>query len=416
MSNERTGTIVIVGASLAGGRIVEQLRRGGWEGRIVLVGAEKERPYDRPPLSKKLVRGQMEEEKLFFRPEGWYDENKIELHLGRRAVRLSSTARQVELDDGSPIDFDHLIVATGASARRLRCEGHQLEGVHVLRTLDDARAIRADVKSKKRVVVVGAGVIGAEVAASCRDEGLEVVMLEAGTGPLARAFGEHVGSWYGAQHRARGVDLRCSTTVTALRGNKRVEEVVTSDGQVIPCDFVVVGIGVDPDVAWLEGSGVRVDRGVIVDARCETSVPGIWAAGDVAAGPARALGGKHVIVESVDNAQTQGVTIAANLLGKNEQHDTVPFFWSDQFDLKLQSVGHVGLYDEVVVRGSMEKGAFAAFHLREGKPAFMIGVNRLKEIAVTKRLIAAGVAVPREVLADENASLTPFLPPKAAAT
>jgi len=408
MTTER---VVIVGASLAGGRAAEQLRRGGFAGSIALLGAEPERPYDRPPLSKKLIRGQIDEAKLFFRPAGWYDEHRIELVTGARARRLDTTAREVELDGGRRVAFDRLIIATGASARTLSCEGASLEGVYVLRTLEDARAIRREVQSKKRVVVVGAGVIGAEVAASCRDEGLEVVMLEAAAAPLLRAFGAEVGAFYESEHRARGVDLRCGTTVTALRGSSRVEEVVTSKGDRIACDFVVVGIGVEPEIGWLAGSGVRTDRGVIVDARCETSVAGIYAAGDVASGPARALGGRLVIVESVDNAQTQGATIVANLLGKPEEHDTVPFFWSDQFDLKMQSVGHVAGYDRVVYRGSREARAFVAFHLRGDELAFAIGVNRLKEIAGAKRLIAAGAKVSAEALADESIALSSLLPP-----
>ncbi len=404
------GRVVIVGASLAGGRAAEQLRRGGWKGSITLIGDEAERPYDRPPLSKKLIRGQIEEQKLFFRAPGWYDEHQIKLVTGQRARGLDATAREVELADGQRFSFDRLIIATGASARTLSCEGASLRGVHLLRTLEDARAIRAEVIQKKRVVVVGAGVIGAEVAASCRDEGLEVVMLEATERPLLRAFGADVGGFYADQHRARGVDLRCGTTVRELRGASSVEEVVTSAGDRIACDFVVVGIGVTPETAWLDGSGVRTDRGVIVDAHCETNLPGIYAAGDVASGPARILGGRHVIVESVDNAQTQGVTIVANMLGKPEVHDTVPFFWSDQFDLKMQSVGHVQPYDRVVVRGSMEARAFVAFHLLHGKLAFAIGVNRLKEIAGSKRLIAAGVEVSPEALADESVALASLLP------
>lgn len=407
MSN---GRVVIVGASLAGGRAAEQLRRGGWAGTITLIGDEPDRPYDRPPLSKKLIRGQIEEAKLFFRAPGWYDEHTIELHTGQRARALHTTAREVELEGGRRIAFDHLLIATGATARTLTCDGASMPGVHLLRTLEDARAIRAEVVSKKRVVVVGAGVIGAEVAASCRDEGLEVVMLEAAERPLLRAFGADVGAFYADQHRARGVDLRCGTTVTALRGSGRVEEVITSSGEHIACDFVVVGIGVTPETRWLEGSGVRVDRGVIVDTHCATNLPGIYAAGDVASCPARALGGRHVIVESVDNAQTQGVCVVASLLGKPEVHDTVPFFWSDQFDLKMQSVGHVQEYDRVVVRGSMEARAFVAFHLRAGKLAFAIGVNRLKEIAGAKRLIASGVDVSPEKLADDTVPLATLLP------
>ncbi len=404
------GRVVIVGASLAGGRAAEQLRRGGWTGAITLAGAEKERPYDRPPLSKKVIKGGFDESKLYFRAPGWYEEQRIELVTGARARGLDTTAREVELEGGRRLPFDHLLIATGAAARTVDCEGASLEGVHALRTLEDARAIQTLVATKKRVVVVGAGVIGAEVAACCREAGLEVVMLELADKPLLRAFGAFVGDFYAGEHRQKGVELRCGVGVAAIRGAGRVEEVVTTDGERIACDFVVVGIGVAPETAWLAGSGVRCDRGVLVDAHCETSVPGIYAAGDVARGPARALGGQHVIVESVDNAQTQGACVVANLFGKREEHDTVPFFWSDQFDLKMQSVGHVQPFDRVVLRGSREARAFVAFHLREGKLAFAIGVNRLKEIAAAKKLIASGAPVTEQALADESVGLATLLP------
>ncbi len=405
MSN---GTVVIVGASLAGGRAAEQLRRGGWSGRIVLVGEEPERPYDRPPLSKKFMRGQLDGEKLYFRAADWYDAQTIETRFCRRAASLSTTAREVTLDDGSALAFDRLLIATGAAPRMPRIPGIELEGVYPLRTVADARAIRAELVPGRRAVVIGAGVIGAEVAASCRDEGVEVVMLEALDTPLLRAFGPEIGRFYADLHRSRGVDLRCGAVLQALAGSRRVEEVVTAAGERIGCDFVVVGIGVDPCTAWLEGSGVRIDRGVLVDARCETSVPGIYAAGYVARGPSRKLG-RHVIVESVDNAQTQGTCVVANLLGEDEEHDTVPFFWSDQYDLKLQSVGHVGPYDSVVYRGSVEARAFVAFHLLEGKLQFAIGVNRLKEIAGSKKLIAADVPVTRAALEDDAVPLASLL-------
>ncbi len=407
MSN---GTVVIVGASLAGGRAAEQLRRGGHAGRIVLVGEELERPYDRPPLSKKFMRGQIDAEKLFFRGEDWYAAQTIETVLGRRAVSLSTTAREVTLDDGQVLPFEKLLIATGAAPRMPAIPGIDLAGVYPLRTMADARAIRAELAPGRRLVVIGAGVIGAEVAASCRDEGLEVVMLEALHTPLSRAFGPEIGALYAEIHRSRGVDLRLGVMVTELRGKGRVQEVVTSDGTRIGCDLVVVGIGVEPCTGWLEGSGVQIDRGVLVDARCETSVPGIFAAGDVARGPSKKLG-RHVIVESVDNAQTQGTTAVHNLLGKSEEHETVPFFWSDQFDLKLQSVGHVGPFDTVVYRGSVSARAFIAFHLLEGKLQFAIGVNRLKEIAGAKKLIAADVSVTRAALEDETVGLATLLSP-----
>lgn len=401
------GRIVVVGASLAGGRAAETLRRSGWEGEIVLVGDEPHRPYDRPPLSKKYLQRELDDEKLFLRPLAHYERLRVELELGARAVRLDARERAVELEGGRRIAFEKLVIATGARVRRLSCEGAELEGVHYVRTLEDSRALREELRAGRRVVVIGAGVIGAEVAATARRAGLEVVMLESAELPLLRAFGPEVGRFYADVHRAEGVELRCGTSVARFeRGSAgRVGAVVTSGGERIGCDLVVVGIGVVPSTDWLEGSGVALEHGgVIVDERCETSVRGVYAAGDVARWVDPRVG-RRVCVESIDNAQSQAVAAASNAAGKETPYAPVPFFWSDQYELKLQSVGHVGAYDRVVVRGSIEERAFVAFHLAGEKLAFAIGVNRLKEIGAAKKLIAAGVAVAPEALADESVSL-----------
>jgi len=406
----KNDTVVMVGASLAGGRAAEALRRGGHEGRIVLIGADPHRPYDRPPLSKKYLRGQLPEEKLYLRAGDFYEAQRIELITGVRAVGLSTTAREVALEDGRAVAFDRLLIATGADVRTLSCEGASLEGVHYLRSLDDSDAIRARLAPGKRVVVIGAGVIGAEVAAACRQEGLEVVALEAQETPLVRAFGPAVGALYAEEHRARGVDLRCGVAVRALHGAGRVEEVELTSGERIGCDFVVVGIGVSPAVSWLAGSGVAIEGGVLTDDRCRTNVPGIYAAGDVARTWSGALD-RHVCVESIDNAQTQAIAVAQNLLGNDTAHAAVPFFWSDQYDLRLQSVGHVTDFDQIVFRGSVEDRKFAAFHLAKGTLRFTVAVNRLKEIGISKKLIASGVEVPAVALADESFNLASLAAP-----
>lgn len=403
-----TDTIVIVGASLAGGRAAESLRKLGHTGRVVLIGAERDRPYDRPPLSKKAMRGQLAEDKLFFRAEDYYDKSGIELRTGVRATRLDAASRAVELSDGTKVHFDKLLIATGADVRRLTCEGADLAGVHYLRTLEDARGIRAELAPGKRLVVVGAGVIGMEVAASCREEGLEVTVLELLDVPLLRAFGREVGALYGRFHRERGVEVRCGIGVAALRGEGRVEEVVTSTGEVIPCDFVVAGIGVVPATAWLEGSGLALERGVLVNERCETNLPGVYAAGDVARF-FHARYGRHVMVEAVENAQLMAATAVSNMMGKDETHAPVAWFWSDQYDLKLQSVGVVDDYDRIVYRGSVETKQFAAFLLRGDRVTGVIGVNRLKEIAAAKKLISASIPVLDSMLADADVPMSKIL-------
>lgn len=402
-------TIVVVGASLAGGRCVEQLRRRGFEGRIQLVGAEAPRPYDRPPLSKKYLRRQMDEEKLYLRPLDFYAEKDVELVLGANATGLSCAAREVTLEDGRALAWDQLVIATGANVRRLRVPGAELEGVHYLRSLEDARGLREELSGGRRAVVIGAGVIGAEVAAACREEGVEVVMLEQAELPLLRAFGPEIGRLYDAVHRDHGVDLRCGVTATALRGQGQVEAVETSDGQRVDCDLVVVGIGVEPAVAWLEGSDVDVDGGVLVDDRCRTSAEGVFAAGDVTRWWSEAHG-RHMCVESVDNAQTMASHIAENALGGDSVYAPVPFFWSDQYDLKLQIVGHVGAYDQVVIRGSLEDRKLTAFHLREGRLAFAVGVNRLNEMGISRKLISSGAVLDPALLADEDVKGKALLP------
>jgi len=249
-----------------------------------------------------------------------------------------------------------------------------------------------------------------EVAASCREEGLEVIVLELMDLPLVRAFGREVGKLYGEFHRQRGVDLRCGVGVASLRGSGRVEEVVTTTGETIPCDFVVAGIGVVPATGWLEGSGVTLDRGVVVNERCETSLPGVYAAGDVARF-FHPRYGRHVMVEAVENAQLMAATAVSNLMGKSEVHSPVAWFWSDQFDLKLQSVGVVDEHDRVVYRGSIETKQFAAFLLKGDRVTGVIGVNRLKEIAAAKKLISASIPVKDEMLADPEIAMSKILAP-----
>lgn len=405
-----TDSIVIVGASVAGGRAAEYLRKQGFDGRIVLVGAEPHLPYDRPPLSKKFLRGQLPEEKLFFRTREYYAEHRIELVLGVRAERLVPDARSIVLSDGRSVPYGELLVATGARVRRLTCEGADLANVFVMRTLEDSKALHAVLRPGARIVVIGAGVIGAETAAACREEGCEVTMLEAEKLPLVRAFGREIGALYADIHREHGVDLRLGVTATRIAGDGgKASAVALSDGSTVACDAVVVGIGVVPDTEWLDGSGVKTDRGVLVDVNCQTNVEHVWAAGDATRFWSDAAGA-YVAVESVDNAQMMAAVACDRILGRDSKHVPVPYFWSDQYDLKLQSVGFVGDFDRVVYRGPTAKNeagkrAFAAFHVKGDRLAFFVGVNRLKEMAAAKKLIGAGATVTDAQLADESFSL-----------
>lgn len=403
--------VVIAGASLAGGRAAEQLRRGGYEGEIVVVGEEPHRPYDRPPLSKKLLQGGQTPDSVYFRSADWYAERKIEMVLGTRTTSLDSSARTVGLSDGRSLSFSSLVIATGADLRKLRGPGADLGGIHYVRSLDDSLRLGEDMKRARRVVILGAGVIGMEVAATCRLAGLEVVVVEIAPKPLARAFGAHIGDVYGEVHRDHGVDLRLGVGLQDIRGRDRVEEVELATGETIPCDLLVAGIGVTPASGWLAGSGIELapDGGVIVDDHARTNLPGIYACGDVATyfDPKE---GRPMRVESVDHAQNHAQVVASNIVGKDQAYAPVPFFWSDQYDLKLQSVGHVGPYDDVVYRGSVKDRTFVAFHLHDGRLTFAVGVNRLKEIGGAKKLIGARVRVDRAALADESVSLATLLP------
>jgi 3-phenylpropionate/trans-cinnamate dioxygenase ferredoxin reductase subunit len=402
-------TYLIVGASLAGGRAAEALRQAGFDGRIVLAGDEPDRPYQRPPLSKAFLRGEHSEEKLYLRPPDYYEQQRIELRLGARATRLDPTARVVELDSGERLGFDRLLIATGATLRRLDTPGADLTGVYYLRTVRDAERIRAKLVPGRKVVIVGAGFIGTEVAASCRQRGLEVTVLVGAPVPLQRALGEEIGRLYADFHREQGVDLRTGESVQAFRGTSRVEEVVTSSGKTIGCDFAVVGVGVVPATGWLAGSGLTLENGVVVDEYCETNIPGIFAAGDVASWWHPGLR-ERLRVEHFDNAQNQGVAAAQNMLGKRIPYGPVLFFWSDQYDLRLQYVGHASRWDRIVLRGNARSRSFTAFYLLGSQLRAALGVNRVKDVTAARRLIQAGAPVTAEQLADEQVDLKSLLP------
>lgn len=402
-------TCLIVGANLAGGRAAEALRQAGFEGRIILVGDEPYRPYNRPPLSKEFLAGDYPEEKLYLRPADFYEQQRIELRLGVRATALDVNARTVELDSGERVSFDRLLIATGVRLRRLRVPGADLAGIHYLRTIRDAEQIRAELAPGRKVVIVGAGFIGAEIAAVCRQRGLDVTLVELLPAPMQQALGEEVGRIIGRYHEEQGVHLHMGDGVQAFRGNGRVWEVITGSGQVYPCDFVVVGIGVIPETDWLERSGVALENGVIVDEYCETNIPGIFAAGDVANWWHPTLR-ERLRVEHETNAQSQGVTAARNMVGQRTVYDPVPFVWSDQYDLQLRYVGHASHWDTVVLRGNVEARSFSAFYLLDSQIRAVFAVNRNQDVMAARRLIQAGATASPAQLADEQVDLRTLLP------
>jgi 3-phenylpropionate/trans-cinnamate dioxygenase ferredoxin reductase subunit len=388
---------VIVGASLGGLRAGEALRRLGYDQPILIVGAERHPPYDRPPLSKQVLTGTHEPEATTLRVA---DDFEAEWLLGTPAVRADLERRVVGLADGTELPWDQLIVATGAHPRRLPELG-ELPGVHELRTLDDALALRTDLSRSPQVAVIGAGFIGLEVAASCRARGLEVSVLEALPVPLERAIGAAMGSVCADLHRSHGVEVRTGAVVEGLVGRDRVEGVRMAGGEVVPADVVVVGIGVAPSTGWLAGSGVDVADGVVCDRCLRVQVggrprPDVVAVGDVARWPHPRYGGT-VRIEHWTNAAEQAQAAAKTLVQGADAppFDPVPFFWSDQYTTKIQFVGHALPDDEVtVVDGDIESGRFVVAYGRDGRLVGALGFSRPAKVTEMRRLINDGAAYP----------------------
>lgn len=397
-------TYVIVGASLTGGTAAETLRSEGFDGRIVLIGAEPDPPYERPPLSKDYLRRESPREHVFLQGAQYYREHEIDLRLGERAVSLEAGERRVELESGERVRYDRLLIATGADLRRLYVPGIGLEGVRYLRTLRDADALGDELQKRPRVLVVGAGFIGSEVAASARFLGCEVTMMEIAPVPLVRALGEEMGSIYAEIHRDHGVDVRTGVGVAEFRGARRLEAAVTTTGDVISCDIAVIGVGVAPAVAWLEDSGVALENGVLTDELGRTNLPDVYAAGDVA-NWWHPVWRERLRLEHYDNALNQGAAVARNMLGAGEAYAPVPYFWSDQYELSLQYIGFASRWDSVVFRGDPATRSFSAFYVVNGRLRAALSINRITDQAPAERLIRAGVRIDEQRLSDEGIEL-----------
>jgi len=403
-------TFVVVGASLAGGTAAVTLREEGFDGRLVLVGAEPELPYERPPLSKEYLRGEAPFEKSLVRPPEWYREHEIELRLGTPALRVDPAERAVELAGGERILYDKVLVATGARNRRPPIPGLELEGVHDLRTLADADRIRAEIAPGRKAVVVGMGFIGSEVTASLREQGLDVAAVEGFQVPLQRVLGEEVGRTLAALHADHGVQTILGEHVAALEGSGRVERVVTAGGRRLDCDFVVVGVGVEPVTDVVAGTGVELDDGILVDELCRTSVEGVFAAGDVA-NHHHPIFRRRVRVEHWLNAIEQGAAAARSMLGKGSPYEEIHWFWSDQYDENLQYAGHHTGWDELVVRGSLEERKFVAFYVTNGVVQAAVALNRGRDLRRSIPLIRAQAPVDPGALCDEDIDLRTLVAP-----
>jgi NADPH-dependent 2,4-dienoyl-CoA reductase/sulfur reductase-like enzyme len=391
--------ILVVGASLAGLRAVEALRADGYDGRLTVIGAERHLPYDRPPLSKQVLAGTWDADRASLSPVGSsFDELAVDWRLGQPAVGLDLTAREVALADGTTVGYDGLVVATGARVRTLPGQPAHA-GLHTLRTIDDCIALKADLDAgPSRVVVVGAGFIGSEVAATARGLGLEVTVLEALPVPLQRGLGDEMGAVCGEIHRDHGVDLRLSAGVEGFDadGSGRVSRVRLSDGSAIDAEVVVVGVGVAPATDWLEGSGLTLQDGVVCDETC-LAAPGVVAAGDLARWP-NALFGEVMRLEHWDNAQAQGAHAGRRLLAGDaaspatHAYAPVPWFWSYQYDRKIQVAGRPSSDAEVaIVEGSVEERRFVALYGRAGKVVGVLGMNRPGPVVRWRKAIAEGM-------------------------
>jgi 3-phenylpropionate/trans-cinnamate dioxygenase ferredoxin reductase subunit len=399
----------IVGAGQVAATAVESLRREGYSGRIVVVGDEAHLPYQRPPLSKKYLSGEMPFERLLIKPASFYEQARAELRLGVRVNSLDLNRRELALSDGNSLIYERLLLATGSVPRKLNFPGHELGGIHYLRTTADVDRIRAEVQdAPRRVVIVGAGYIGLEVAATCRQLGHSVEVLEMADRAMNRVVAPEVAAFFTEHHRRRGVQIHTGTFVSAFEPQAeipgRVGGVLTIDGRRFPADLVIIGVGVVANSALAEAAGLAVENGIAVDEHCRTSDPHVWAAGDCTSHPSGRYQ-RRVRLESVDSAFEQARTAAANMAGRSASHNRVPWFWSDQYELKLMIIGLNIDYDRALLRGQMDSGTFSCCYLKGRELLAVDCVNNPKDFVAAKKLIADRAHVDATKLPDARIAL-----------
>ena len=382
-----TNTVVIVGAGHGAGQVVVSLKQHKFDGKIVLIGDEPHLPYQRPPLSKKYLAGELQPERLYFKPESFYEDPQIEVLLDTRVASIDRAGGAITTDGGQEIGYDKLVLALGSRVRTLPVDGADLPGIHYLRSIADVDAIHEDMSSKKNVVIVGAGYIGLEVAAVCCQHGLDVTVLEREDRVMSRVVSPNVSDYIQLQHTGQGVRLQLSTGIRAFEGKRRVRKVLTSDGDALPTDFVIVGVGILPNMELAAEAGLDTADGIVVDDRCQTADPDIYAIGDCTFHP-NDIYGRKLRLESVHNALEQAKTAASNICGVESHYCQVPWFWSDQYDIKLQIAGLSAGYDDVVLRGDPSGGSFACFYLADGVLIAVDAINSPREFMQSKKLIA----------------------------
>lgn len=398
--------VLIVGGGHGGAQAATLLRQARFEGTIALICDEFDPPYERPPLSKDYLSGDKTFDRLLIRPIAFWEDRNVNLLLGRRVVEVEPQAHQVLCSNGTVLGYGHLIWATGGAPRRLTCSGHDLAGVHTVRTRADADRMRAELPTTSRAVVVGGGYIGLEAAAVLAKAGKQVTVFEALDRVLARVAGEPLSRFYETEHRAHGVDIRLGVTIDGIEGDQgRVSAVRLADGERVPCDMVIVGIGIIPAVQPLLTAGATGGNGVAVDGQCRTSLPDIYAIGDCALHANRFADGATIRLESVQNANDQAAVVAKTLTGQTTTYDAVPWFWSNQYDLKLQTVGLSTGYDQTVVRGEPAERSFSVVYLRAGRIIALDCVNSVRDYVQGRALVVAGATIDAALLADGAVSL-----------
>lgn len=400
MSTGEIRRVIIIGAGQAGGETAQRLRQGGFEGEITLIGEEPAAPYQRPPLSKAYLKGEYDIDRLMLRPASVYSEERIALLTKTRGVWIDRANRKVRVEGGRELPYDALVLATGAKPRKLPLVGADLDGVHLFRTAADVDAVRARFVSGAKLIVIGAGYIGLEVAAVARQLGLEVTVVETAVRPLARVTSPEVAGFFLDEHTRQGVRFVLGGQPALIKGQDRVTGVALTDGAELPADLVIAGIGVTPDVAIAEQCGLTVNNGIVTDRHCRTSDPNIFAIGDCAARPMVHYEGRIARLESVHNAVEGAKIVAATLTGGKEHTEEAPWFWSDQYDLKLQIAGLFHGYDHVAFRGVMADRAFAAFYYKGDKLIAVDAVNRPAEYLGAKMLIQTNRTLPPSVIED----------------
>ena len=401
------GAMIIVGAGHAAGQAAASLRQEGYQGEIVIIGDEPHIPYQRPPLSKQYLSGEHGLERVHLRPEKFYQDKNITVKTGVHVNAIDTAAHTITTDGGETLSYDKLLLATGGRPRRLTIPGHDLRGIHYLRGIDDVDGIRQEMEPGRRMVIVGGGYIGLEVAAVAVTAGLEVHVLEMEQRILQRVTTEQMSAYYHRLHESRGVQVHTGAAVTAFKGNGHVEGVLCGDGdECYPADIVIVGIGIIPNTEVAQAAGIECSNGIVVDDHCRTSAEDVYAAGDCTNHPNPLLG-RRLRLESVPNAMEQARVAAANMTGGDKTYASIPWFWSDQYELKLQMVGFSADGDSAVVRGDMDANQFAVFYLKGGAVVAADAVNSPKEFMICKQLI--GKPVDAAVLADLTADLKSLL-------